>query len=919
MFHLLDVVLLTLERLNQHRILVIWVLVGLSVATTLTLSLALYVDAVYSDLLASRLGDPPFASRFRYLGAWNGNITPGDVERVGAFIQNRFVEQIGLPVARQVRFMRAGSWSVRSDQLSLGSLSIGAVEGANDQMLITGGQWPPPPTEAGEPIPVLAPEAMFYAMGLQPGDMLTGSGMGSSTLDLRVAALWRPIDANDPTWIFVPKFFDEILLVSPESLAGIMLRSERPVDEAAWYLVCDGSNVRTADVKSQLEHIVRTQRELDSVLPGVRLDLSPADGLRSFSHEVDRLTQQLFIIVAPVGGLVLYFVSLVAGLLVQRQRPEDAKLRSRGMSRRALLAVHVLTWLALVGAAVGIALAAGPPIVSLVGRTSSFLGFDGDSSVSHVVLTRQVAALSVATGFVAASSGLFLAWRSTRQTIHLIRQQTVRAGSAWWQRAYLDMLLLVVAGYLLYRLRQQNGLAVDTEAPFSDPLMFVGPTLFALSLALLFFRLWPRFLTLIAWLVSLTPNIALLMALRGLTRSGGRYRGAVLMMAFTLSLTGFTASMASTLDRSLIDTVDYRIGADMVIVTAVDTEAERERSEDYDQATYTITGYNVPPTQDLLTLDGVDYVSRVGRYPVQVIAGTQRIDGTILGIDRASMAAVARFRNDYAGGSLAGLLNRLAGERTGVLLSRTTAERYNLATGQAISMRIQALNTWFEAQVPVVGLLNYFPTLDPAKGVFLVANLDPIFELAGTVLPHDFWLTLEAGVHPDDLINELQSHQFPIVDWNAPSRELNRAQAEPARRGVLGFLSVGFVASIVLTLVASVIQSTASFRAQSSQLGTLRAMGLGVRSVSAYMITLQTLATFGGILSGTSIGVMTTLLFLPLLDFSTGLPPYLVRVAWDEIAQVYMVFIGMILIVTLFTALLLSREQIANVIRLGES
>jgi len=41
----------TLERLNQHRLLALWVLIGLSVATTLALSLALYVDAVYSDLL----------------------------------------------------------------------------------------------------------------------------------------------------------------------------------------------------------------------------------------------------------------------------------------------------------------------------------------------------------------------------------------------------------------------------------------------------------------------------------------------------------------------------------------------------------------------------------------------------------------------------------------------------------------------------------------------------------------------------------------------------------------------------------------------------------------------------------------------------------------------------------------------------
>jgi putative ABC transport system permease protein len=72
------------------------------------------------------------------------------------------------------------------------------------------------------------------------------------------------------------------------------------------------------------------------------------------------------------------------------------------------------------------------------------------------------------------------------------------------------------------------------------------------------------------------------------------------------------------------------------------------------------------------------------------------------------------------------------------------------------------------------------------------------------------------------------------------------------------------------------------------------------------------------VLSGTSIGVATTLLFLPLLDFSGGLPPYLVRVAWGEIITVYTVFAGVLLSITLFTTILFSRERLATIIRLGE-
>ena len=152
-----------------------------------------------------------------------------------------------------------------------------------------------------------------------------------------------------------------------------------------------------------------------------------------------------------------------------------------------------------------------------------------------------------------------------------------------------------------------------------------------------------------------------------------------------------------------------------------------------------------------------------------------------------------------------------------------------------------------------------------------------------------------------------------------PDELIAEAQADPTRRGVLGFLSVGFVSAILLTLVGSVIQSTASFRAQAVQLGSLRAMGLGGLAVAAYLLLAQGIAALGGIAGGTLIGTATTLLFLPLLDFSGGLPPYLVRVAWDDIVLVYSVFAGVLFGVTVLTTLVLSRQHISTLVKLGDA
>jgi putative ABC transport system permease protein len=85
-----------------------------------------------------------------------------------------------------------------------------------------------------------------------------------------------------------------------------------------------------------------------------------------------------------------------------------------------------------------------------------------------------------------------------------------------------------------------------------------------------------------------------------------------------------------------------------------------------------------------------------------------------------------------------------------------------------------------------------------------------------------------------------------------------------------------------------------------------------------YLILLQGMVAGSGILSGTSIGVAATVLFLPLLDFSGGLPPYLVRVAWNDILIVYLLFASILFMVTLFTTLFLSRESLSAVVKLGD-
>ncbi|MCA9915677.1 MAG: hypothetical protein KC496_20120, partial [Anaerolineae bacterium] len=418
---------------------------------------------------------------------------------------------------------------------------------------------------------------------------------------------------------------------------------------------------------------------------------------------------------------------------------------------------------------------------------------------------------------------------------------------------------------------------------------------------------------------SVTSNISLLMALRELTRSMGRYRGTLLMTAFTLSLAGYTASMANTLDQSLLDVIQYRVGTELAITTITDTQTESSEDSDTGDTVDEITGYNAPPVLDLWNLPDVDDVSRIGKYDAQLSIGGQRLSGIVIGVDREGLGGVTIMREDFSDVPLGNMLNELASNRTGIILSQRTAEQYNLNLGDEVRYQISALGEWqSEIRAVVVGFIDYFPTIDPsAQDFFLITSIQPLFEVAGTPLPFNVWLNLAEGTSVAEAEQAINDINFPVLRYTDPETQLAQAQAEPSRRGVLGFLSVGYVAAIVLTLIGSIIQSTASLRAQSAQLGSLRAMGLSSFSVRLYVLLLQTLIAISGVGSGTLIGLGTTVLFLPMFDFSGGLPPYQLRLAWDEILLVYGMFGAALLVVALLMALVLTRQQLANAVKLG--
>ena len=953
-----------LKRLWRHRGLVLCLFVGLALAVALAVAVPLYSDGVNYNLLNAALNQTavenrrsPFSFIFHYVGSWHTPLEIDQYTSADQFIEGPISSLIGLPRDVLTRYVTTDNLQLypngekiqRSKRLEMVKLAYvsGLLEtDPTSPIQLIEGRLPEPVTGNGKTIEALVSLKIANDLGLQAGTtylLYRPSQAGSQAFQqpVTVTGIWAPLNPADIFWFYPPESFDKKLLIPERTFFGPVAENlAKPVNEVLWRIAFDGSKINIEDVPGLIERIERAQTQVNALLPYTDLEASPAQALRQYYRDARSLTGILFVFSAPVLGLAMYFLGLVAAMLVRIQRNEIAVLRSRGASRRWVAGTYAIEW-SLLGIA---ALLCGPWLgmvsARLVGQTQSFLDFSRQTDL-FVRLTPNVIGLGLASMALAILFSLVPVWQASRNTIVSYKQERARARQRPpWQRMYLDLLLLIPALYGLYTLRAQGrlqvlGRSLGPNDPFENPVLFLLPTLFIIASSLLLLRGLPRLLNSLAWLAARFPNTIPALALRQLARSTGDYLGPLMLLIITLSLAGFVASMAHTFDRHLADAVYYEAGADINLVEGGEytgdgplNPGQAGQPGAQPQSSGTTNSeepavWNFLPVTDHLALPGVQAAARVGRFDSILRAAGRTANGRLVGLDRMDFPSVAFFRADFANEPLGSLMNRLAFDPEALLVDRDTWEKFHLNTGDTVQLDIKLpFGDRQPVSFKVVGLLDYFPTLYPEDGPFFIANLEYIFEVSGGLLPYDVWLKTAPDADMQAIIHGINNLGVPVVRAQDARRTLAQVFATPNRQGVLGLLSVGFLAASLLTVIGYLLYALFSFRERFVQLGVLRAIGLSTRQMAAALAVEQFVVLLTGLAAGTVIAVLTAYLFTPHLPVTfgshPGTPPYVVEIAWDDITRVYLIFCLMLVAGIGSTIWSLARMKIFQAVKLGE-
>ena len=968
--------LLAAKRLKSEAWLAAAISVGLLAAVAFTTSIPTYSNAVYVRLLRKELHEktknyPPFAFMFHFLGAKHGYAEWDDLHSVDSFLTERAAGDLGLPRIVNVRFFQTVPFSIFRQDSETNSiahsptadLSFAFQSDLEQKITLLEGRYPAGGglfSSRTDPVEVIININLAQKMGWQQGETFVALSHEKadakdrpSQIPFQVVGVWQMKDRHDEYWFYNPfALIRDQLLVSEEAFArqiGSAMKGEIAV--GAWYMVLDGEQFEVREASAFLDRLRRVDQGAGALLSGTSLIVAPSSsGLKRYQRAAQAMTLSLYVVALPILGSIVAYLWLVAGVYVERRRAEISLLRSRGASASQLAVMVMLEGLLLGGVALAGGVPVGSRMAQVIDRTQGFLEFGGTSG-SPMTITPSVERIAAFAVGLALLFILMPTLDATRHTLASYRRERARGRWKWRHGLALDLLILLAAGYGLFRLRSQGGLAplgtddADAVGPILDPLLFITPVLWLLGFALLGVRALTPLMLAIAWLSRHLEGLGLLLAVRRLARSTGSYRIPLLLLILTLSLAVFTASLAQTMGKQIAAEIRYRFGADMRLtevgesieidplgLTSLSTE-DRSDADTLNQESASAEGYtswSFLPVAEHRDAPGVQAVARVGRYKALAEVGQWKQDGHFIGIDRIDFPEVVFWRRDFAHSSLGSLMNALALAPNGVLVPNSFLQRMVLKEGDDLRIVVSIPEqrkelTWLEAPIDfqIVGSFDRFPSWVPDHGPAIVGNLDYVFESAGGQFPFDVWL--RTGPDPDySLIEQdLREKGFRILGWEAPGPWVLQALRRPEFQGVVGLLSIGFMACTLLTILGFVLFTMSSFRERAIETGVLRALGFTPQEVISLMGWELIVLLVFGLTAGTGIGIWTSGAFIPFLqsgiDPMPTLLPLAPQIAWPRVYQVNLILGILYICSTALLTVSLMRSQVTHAIKMGET
>ena len=664
----LNVIPIVMRRIQANARLLLAVVIGAVLAAAIMSTTAIYTDAI-RDLGLKYALDERGQDAINYtVRSTSQSSSTGVYERNQSFVENAADQYLGSIrtgddltfIGRSATFYptEPGDAFDRDDSGRPRS-HFNFVSGVEEHINLVEGQLPAGMT-AVEGVPNLE-----VAVGAETAERL-GIELGREydlhpfwneevqPIRITVVGIVEAIDPDEEFWInqddifsFHTTSWDTIpFLIPRETFFGAMTGYlPDMVADYTTLIYVDTSSINARNADGVAGSLNRFSGALISNVPRTLVASELPRVLSSYDEKLFFTRIPLLVLVLQIAAIVLYYLFMVSTMLVERQQSEIALIKSRGGTTAQVMKVYLIEGLAISG----IAIIVGPPLAALVigflGQTPSFSDLTGGSNL-EITLSYGAYLWAGAGALLALITLLAPAYLATRRTI--VNQRTASARPAqqpFFMRYYLDLGLAAAGGLLLYQLDRRGSLV--TEGFFGDqsvdPLMLLAPAFFILTVGIVFLRMFPLVLRVLAWIVARAQGTSILIGMWQLVRNPVHYSRLVLLLMLATAVGMFAASFGATLDSSYTDRASYESGSDLRLSSVRMIQS----SGPYTDA------------EDTASLTGAERATAVYR-----LSGSQgdlinRQSMNVLGVDSETFADVSYFREDFADQSLGDMMELL--------------------------------------------------------------------------------------------------------------------------------------------------------------------------------------------------------------------------------------------------------------------
>ena len=797
--------------------------------------------------------------------------------------------------------------------------ALSSYSGIEDHIRMSVGRMNEPGIKDGHIIEVIIPKRTLIFLNLMVGEVLTSKKIEApdgEMLAFKVVGVFEPTDVSDPYWYNSPSAMLRTMVLDEDTFMKTFVdlgAEQEPEFYVEWASIIDYKDFKGRDVERILAAIEPISKEFDNSFRSHFQKI-----FEQYLVDAAKLKVTLLVLQIPILVLLIVFIFMVSGRMLEMEQKEISIFKSRGASKRQILLLYLEQSAILAGIGLVIGLPLGFLICQVIGSSNAFLEFVGRSALP-VTLTLKTVLFSLGAFFLAIGTMVIPAFRYADVTIvSHTQQKSGKKKRPLWQKLFLDFILLALSLYIYYLYLQNTEYIAQTMTSGSalGPVLYLGSSIFILGAGLLVLRLFPLLVKLIYLIGRKLWSPSMYASFLHILRDRGNQGFLMVFLIMTMSLGIFNAQAARTINVNGEERISYINGADIVVKERWMNTGVMGETGDYIE----------PDFSKFEDIENVASMTRVLNDTVTVVGSNGNLKGiSVMAINTKEFGNTAWFKDGLLPIHWYNYLNAMSRNPNGILLSSNAREKLGVEIGDTV----QYYGNHGHAQGIICGFVDYWPSYQPIKPTsdlnrtsdhyLIIANFDQV-QSSWDVFPYEIWMKIDGSTQT--VYDWATERGVDFATFKDTKADLIRWKNDPVTQGTNGVLTVGFIVVLILCAVGFLIFWILSIRARELQFGIFRAMGMSMREILMMLGNEQLFISGISLVMGAVIGKIAARLYVPMVQLAyttedTVIPMEIVQAQADTL-RLYLV-VGIVVAVCMAAiSILIHRIQIAQALKLGE-